>query len=192
MLNLNLHYYPKYYASSGVTFHISIILAFMFWTVHIIHIWITVDLPNVAFTKKLKTHSKVVHIAVVSACILLSIIGPIVALAKYSYVVVRVPALTCSPDDLDFVFYTLILPCVLLIATSTSFLVLLFWTVYKVCIELKRIWQGHVRMSAIMCPVCANQCVNVYTVRVCSTRQIVMYIFILIHRSKKFYEVENA
>ena len=108
----------------------------MFWTVHIIHIWITVDLPNVTFTKKLKTHSKVVHIAVVSACILLSIIGPIVALAKYSYVVIRVPALTCSPNDLDFVFYTLILPCVLLIATSTSFLVLLFWTVYKVCIEL--------------------------------------------------------
>ena len=137
-VEFKLAFSPFYYAFSGVTFHISIILAFTFWTVHIIHIWITVDLPNVTFTKKLKAHSKVVHIAVVLACILLSIIGPIVALAKYSYVVVRVPALSCSPDDLDFVFYTLILPCVLLIATSTSFLVLLFWTVYKVCIELRR------------------------------------------------------
>ena len=136
-VEFKLAFSPFYYAFSGVTFHISIILAFTFWTVHIIHIWITVDLPNVTFTKKLKAHSKVVHIAVVSACILLSIMGPIVALAKYSYVVIRVPALTCTPDDLDFVFYTLILPCVLLIATSTSFLVLLFWTVYKVCIELR-------------------------------------------------------
>ena len=92
------------------------------------------DLPNLTFTKKLRTHSKVVHIAVVSTCILLSILGPIVTLAKYKYVVIRVPALTCTPDDLDLIFYSLILPCVLLIATSTSFLVLLFWTVYKVCI----------------------------------------------------------
>ena len=118
---------------SGITFHISIILAFCFWTVHIIHIWITVDLPNLTFTKKLKTHSKVVHIAVVSTCILLSIVGPIVALAKYSYVLSRVPALSCTPNDLDFIFYSIMLPCILLLAIATSVLVLLFWTVYKVC-----------------------------------------------------------
>ena len=96
---------------------------FLFCTTHIIHIWITVDLPNLKFT-----HSKVVHIMVVSSCILLSILGPIVALAtaKYKYVVTR--------DYLDFVFFSLILSCAILVATSTSFLVLLFWTVYKVCI----------------------------------------------------------
>ena len=92
------------------------------------------DLPNLKFTKKLKSYSTVVHIAVVSSCILLSMLGPIVTLAKYKYVVIRVPALTCTPDDLDFVFYSFIFPCIILVATSISFLVLLFWTVYKVCI----------------------------------------------------------
>ena len=103
------------------------------------------DLPNLKFTKKLKTHSKVVHIAVVSSCILLSTLGPIVALAKYPYVVTRVPGLACTPDNLDFVFYSLIFPCVILFATSTTFLVLLFWTVYKVCngVACGRIIQVH-------------------------------------------------
>ena len=120
------------YALLGITLHVSLILAFCFWTVHIIHIWITVDLPNLKLTKKLKTHSKVVHIAVVSSCILLSTMGPIVTLAKYSYVTTRVPELACLPNDIDFAFYSLICPCAILIATSTSFLILLFWTVYKV------------------------------------------------------------
>ena len=90
------------------------------------------DLPNFKLTKKLKTHSKVVHIAVVFSCILLSTLGPIVTLAKYSYVVTRAPGLACTPDDVDFVFYSFICPCVILVAVSTSFIVLLFWTVYKV------------------------------------------------------------
>ena len=135
--NFKLAPFPCHHICSGITFHVSIILGFSFWTVHIIHIWITVDLPHLTFTKKLRNHPKVVHIAVVSACILLSIIGPIVALTEYSYVVSRVPALVCTPNDLDFVFYSLILPCIFLLATSTSFLVLLFWTVYKVCIEVE-------------------------------------------------------
>ena len=133
---------------SGITFHVSIILSFSFWTVHIIHIWITVDLPNLKFTKKLRTYSRVVHIAVVSSCILLSTLGPIVALAKYKYVVIKVPALTCAPDNLEFIFYALILPCVVLLATSTSFLVLLFWTVYKV---------GYLQWQHHACPPCHSQ-----------------------------------
>ena len=92
------------------------------------------DLPNLKLTKNLKTHSKVVHIAVVFSCILLSTLGPIVTLAKYSYIVTRVPGLACTPDDVDFLFYsfTFICPCVILAAVSNSFMVLLFWTVYKV------------------------------------------------------------
>ena len=90
------------------------------------------DLPHLKLTKKLKTHSKVVHIAVLPTCILLSMLGPIITLAKYKYIVTRVPGLACLPDDIDFAFYSLICPCVILVATSTSFLVLLFWTVYKV------------------------------------------------------------
>ena len=120
------------YSLLGIAFHVCIILAFCFWTVHIIHIWITVDLPNLKLTKKLKTHSKVVHIVVVSSCILLSIMGPIVTLANYSYVVTRVPGLACVPNNIDVLFYSFICPCVILVATSATFMVLLFWTVYKV------------------------------------------------------------
>ena len=94
------------------------------------------DQPNHILTKKLKTHSKVVHIVVVSTCILLAMLGPVVAVAKDLYVLSRVPALTCTPNDLDVFFYSFMLPCILLLATSTSFLVLLFWTVYKVRIEV--------------------------------------------------------
>ena len=111
------------------------------------------DLPNLTFTKKLKTHSKVVHIAVISTCTVLSILGPIVTLAKYKYVVIRVPALACTPDDLDLIFYSLILPCVLLIATSTSFLVLLFWTVYKVCIVVAYGKVVHVHHVNLYCSI---------------------------------------
>ena len=127
-----LHNILYVYPLLGITLHVSIVLAFCFWTVHIIHIWMTVDQPSLTFTKKLKTHSKVVHIVVVLTCILLSTLGPMVTLAKYSYVVTRVPELACVPNDIDFAFYSLLCPCAILTATSTSFLVLLFWTVYKV------------------------------------------------------------
>ena len=132
-----------HFLHAGITFFVSIILAFSFWTVHIMHIWITVELPHLTFTKKLKSHSKVVHILVVLLCFLISVIGPIGALAKYSYIVTRVPALTCSPNNIDYIFYSLIVPCIILLGLATSFLVLLFWTVYKVCRH------GHVCMSTM-------------------------------------------
>ena len=114
------------------------------------------DLPHLTFTKKLKSHSKVVHILVVFSCILLSSLGPIGALAKYTYIATNVPTLLCTPNNTDYILYSLILPCIILVGVSASFLVLLFWAIYKVCMHV------YVHKSTI-CQKASIQCIDNYS-----------------------------
>ena len=117
-------------SSAGFIFQFLILMTFLFWLEHIIHIWITIEFPHAA--KKLKKRNKYIHITTVLVVVAISLIGPVVAAAKFPYIVPRLPVLTCFPSNLNWIFYSLILPCSIILATASTFLVLLFKTTYKV------------------------------------------------------------
>lgn len=118
-----------YCTISGFLFQFLIVMLFSFWLLHIVHIWISVAFPHIA--KKVKKHDKIIHVVTVVLIVLLSLIGPVVAVAKYPYIVPRLPTLTCFSSDLNWTFYSLILPSCIAIALASTFLILLFNTTYK-------------------------------------------------------------
>ena len=119
--------------SAGFIFQFLVLTTFLFWLLHIIHIWISIVFPHAA--KKLK-HDKYIHITTVLVVVAISLIGPVVAAAKFPYIVPRLPVLTCFSSDLNWTFYSLILPCSIILAIAlTLLLILLFNTTYKVSID---------------------------------------------------------
>ena len=102
---------------------------------HIIHIWISIAFPY--FAKKLKKREKVTHITVVLLVVVISLVGPVVSIAKYPYIVPRLPTLVCFSSDLNWTFYSLILPCSIIFALASTFLILLFNATYKVSTYIK-------------------------------------------------------
>ena len=82
--------------------------------------------------KKLKKRDKYIHITIVLVVVAISLIGPVVAAAKFPYIVPRLPVLTCFSSDVNWTFYSLILPCSVILATASTLLILLFKTTYKV------------------------------------------------------------
>ena len=119
--------------SAGFTFQFLVLMTFLFWLLHIIHIWISIVFPHAA--KKLKKRDKYIHITTVLVVVAISLIGPVVAAAKFPYIVPRLPVLTCFSSDVNWTFYSLILPCSIILAIASTLLILLFNTTYKVSID---------------------------------------------------------
>ena len=119
--------------SAGFTFQFLVLMTFLFWLLHIIHIWISIVFPHAA--KKLKKRDKYIHITTVLVVVAISLIGPVVAAAKFPYIVPRLPVLTCFSSDVNWTFYSLILPCSIILAIASTLLILLFNTTYKVSIN---------------------------------------------------------
>ena len=114
----------------GFLFQFLIVMLFSFWLLHIVHIWISVAFPHIA--KKVKKYDKLIHVIAVVLIVIFSLIGPVVAVAKYPYTASRLPTLACISSDLNWNFYSLILPCCLVFALASTFLILVFNTTYKV------------------------------------------------------------
>ena len=125
-----------YTISAGFVFQFLVLMTFLFWLQHITHIWITIVFPHAA--KKLKKRERVIHILMVVVMVVISLIGPVVAVAKYPYIVPRLPAFVCFSSNLNWTFYSLILPCSIILALATTFLILLFERTYKV--SNKHVW----------------------------------------------------
>ena len=130
MVNVHYVYRTHPIISTGFIFQFLMLVTFLFWLLHIILVWITVVFPHTA--KKVKKRGKVIHVTMVVAVIAFSLIGPVVAVANYPYIIPRLPVFTCFSSDLNWTFYSLILPCSITFALASTFLVLLFRTTYKV------------------------------------------------------------
>ena len=125
----NFHYYP---CTIGVVFQFALVSTFIYWTVHILYIGVLVKFPF--FGKKLQKKSKQIHIATVLAAIFLASIGPIVTLAHFGYFTARFPVLVCFPRNMDVLFFSILLPLIVLAGLGTVMLIFLFRELRKVCI----------------------------------------------------------
>ena len=73
------------------------------------------------------------HIISVLLAVVLPLPGALGHLRR-GLIAIRFPALTCVGRDLTYIFYANILPFSILLAANTCMLVLIFWTIFKVCI----------------------------------------------------------
>ena len=120
----------------GVMYHISLPILSITWVVQIIHIWLTLFFP--ISSRWLTKNSKFIHVSVIVGTVFLCSIGPILTLSVYRYQVTRLPPGVCTPSNVDLHFYTIYLPIAIITAVGVSFLINIFWIVWKVsCIHIQ-------------------------------------------------------
>ena len=84
--------------------------------------------------RTLKKKKKLYHAVSLVAIITLSLISPVVALAKFNYVTIWFPPLMCFPRSQDWVFYSMVLPLSILVAIGVILCILLIRAIHKVSV----------------------------------------------------------
>ena len=84
--------------------------------------------------RTLKKKKKLYHAISIVVIITLSLISPVVTLAWFNYVIVRFPPLMCLPSNQDWIFYSMVLPGSIVMATGTIFCILLIRAIHKVSV----------------------------------------------------------
>ena len=120
-------------SSSGFVFQFGVGVILGCWVAQLVYMVILLHFPffgERTLTKK-KTYFHVVSLVVI---ISLSLIGPVVALARFNYVTIRFPPFMCLPSNQDWVFYSFALPISICTATGVILCILLTRAVHKVSV----------------------------------------------------------
>ena len=120
-------------SSSGFVFQFAIGAILGCWVAQLVYMVILLHFPffgERALTKK-KTYFHVVSLVLI---ISLSLIGPVVALARFNYVTIRFPPFICLPSSQNWVFYSFGLPISIFTATGVILCILLIRAVHKVSV----------------------------------------------------------
>ena len=118
----------------------------MFWLCHVLAIFWGLKFPFHARAFQTARRTKYVHITCVIISMLFPVIPVVATMIKYShgksfgeatkgglgFGIVRFPPIFCQGRDKDTVFYTLILPIVVILLVGMTVLILIFWIIHKV------------------------------------------------------------
>ena len=120
-------------SSSGFVFQFGVGVILGCWVAQLVYMVILLHFPffGERTLKKKKTYFHVVSLVVI---ISLSLIGPVVALARFNYVTIRFPPFICLPSNQDWVFYSFGLPISICTATGVILCILLTRAVHKVSV----------------------------------------------------------
>ena len=120
-------------SSSGFVFQFGVGVILGCWVAQLVYMVILLHFPffGERTLKKKKTYFHVVSLVVI---IILSLIGPVVALARFNYRTVRFPTFICLSSNQDWVFYSFALPISIFTATGVILCILLTRAVHKVSV----------------------------------------------------------
>ena len=103
------------------------------WLAHLTYMVILLHFPFFG-ERTLKKKKKLYHAVSLVAIITLSLISPVVALAKFNYITIRFPPFICLPSNQNWVFYSMALPLCIFMAIGAIFCILLVRAIHKVSV----------------------------------------------------------
>ncbi len=121
-------YYP-----AGVVFYYVLLQLALWWIFHVSILFWKIRFPFHARSFETARRFKYVHIVCVIVGLLVPWIPIIVVFANGGFSVVAFPPLPCTGREAGPTFYGLVLPVILLLQIGITLLIILFWTVHKVC-----------------------------------------------------------
>ena len=108
--------------------------------VHFAYILVILKFPF--FGKRwLVKNTCMIHVITVPIVVLIGAIGPVVVAIVSPYTVATFPALFCLAKSLDAVFYSFILPTIVLLLIGCIMMVFLVQQLHKVCMHLTNYMQ---------------------------------------------------
>lgn len=92
---------------------------------------------------KLSGRMRYIHLACIVIAVVLPILSSLIPL-RDGFVTVQSPSFVCFSRSSSHVYYWLVLPVSVIMTTSSSMLVVLFWILFKVCSDIShRDDKGH-------------------------------------------------
>ena len=119
------------------------------WVAQLVYMVILLHFPFFG-ERKLKKKKTYFHVVSLVVIISLSLIGPVVALARFNYVTIRFPPFICFPSNQDWLFYSFGLPISIFTATGIILCILLTRAVHKVSLLTVSI-HVHICMHYTVC-----------------------------------------
>ncbi len=126
-VNTNVHY------PTGVVFYYVLLQLALWWLLHVSILFWKICFPFHARSFESAGRFKYVHIVCVIVGLLVPWIPVIVVFANGGFTMITFPPLPCTGREAGPTFYGLVLPIILLLQIGITLLIILFWTVHKVC-----------------------------------------------------------
>ena len=122
-----------YFFYAGVAFNYAVVQGCTWAMLHAIFLFWGVVFP---FSyRQLRISGRIRHAHIIS--IILAVVIPLPAGLIHlvdGYIFTANPAFACAGRNLDITFYTFILPISVIICITACLLVLILWTIFKVCV----------------------------------------------------------
>ncbi len=120
---------------SGFVFTYCILQECTLATLHTIFLYWAVGFPFSYRQFKLQKRVRYVHIISVVLALVIPLPGALIHLGD-GYRFLTTPVYACSVRNFDFAFYTLVLPISIMMCITSCLMMLIFWTIFKVCLSL--------------------------------------------------------
>ena len=120
----------------------------IWWFMIVVAIFWKIQFPFSARKCQTNRRIKYIHIACVLIGTLLPLVPIIIQIVKFAkdvnfdntlfldgglgFTITRLPPLSCFSIDSDVLFYTTLIPAVILLAIGSAFILLLYWLIHKV------------------------------------------------------------
>ena len=127
----------------GFFVHYLIIQFFICWVLHVTSLFVIIKFPYKFRSLKKSTKLKYIHIGCVIAVLVIPLICALIpimhaaggnSVGRVGYVMITTDLLSCLPSDSNIVFYTTILPSLLLVECGIALLIIAIWLIHKVII----------------------------------------------------------
>ncbi len=119
---------------TGMVFYYVLLQLALWWIFHVVVLFWKIRFPFHARRFESARRFKYIHIACVALGLLVPWIPIIAVFAKGGFTMTTFPQLLCTGREADPTFYALVLPVIILLQIGVTLLIILFWTVHKVCI----------------------------------------------------------
>ena len=126
------HYFPLH---PGIVFYYILLQLALWWFFHVLALFWKIKFPLHAKTAESAHLIRYVHLAMVVLGLILPLVPVIATLATSGFELYRFPAILCIGTNGNASFYALVLPIMLLLQVGVTLLVVIFYTIHKVCLN---------------------------------------------------------
>ena len=131
----------------GIVLYYGLLQLALWWFFHVLTLFWKIKFPLHAKAVESAHQMRYVHLTMVILGLTLPLVPVIASLATTGFGLNRFPAILCGGTNANITFYALLLPVILLLQVGITLLVVLFWTIHKVCIYYSLLLSAHALLS---------------------------------------------
>ena len=140
-----VHILSCFHLLAGFFSHYLVLQFHICWVLHATSLFVIIKFPYKFRSLKKSTKLKYIHISCVIAGLVIPLLCALIpmmhaaggnSVGRVGYVMITTDSLSCLPSDSNVVFYTSVLPSLLLVECGIALLIVTIWLIHKVIIVM--------------------------------------------------------